>query len=827
MRSLIKNWRFLGLLLMVGVVLLLAGNQLLASTNDDYVETAGVIEAIGPDSLVVNGLTFWVDANTRVYGKHHRSLNFADLNAGDFVEVHAQVQADGSFLATRIQRKEMDEGEPGKLHTKGFIEAIGSDSLVVNGVTFWVNDQTRVRGEHDSWMQFSDLKAGDYVEIEAQRQMDGSYLALEIHLENQMRGFEVKGNIEAIGTDSLVVNGMTFWVDSLTQVLDKEDQPISFSDLQVNDFVEVRAQRLPDGSLYAYKIKKEEASSHFDEMEMKGLIQELGADYLVVNGLTIQVNASTRIEDEEGNPLSFSDLALNMYVEVKVQVQADGSYLALKIKLEESHNIYSKVEVRGTIDSLWTDNAGNNYLRVLGYDFLVDAATEIRGPHHQMFSYSDLALGMLVEVKGYQQSNGSYRAAEIHVEESNRYELEISSAIDTIYDQTVVVSGIPFQTDSATIIVDAFHNPMNFADLQIGMRVEVKGYRLSDGSYYAFKIKVEEFWQSVFEFEAQIDSVGANWILLMGQTIYVTDSTQILDENKMPVNFSYLQKGQWVHVRAWLSDTGQLIALKIRVKTKRPFDFETHATIDTIYANGLRAGGIDFLVDQNTEIYDHFDQPITLADLQIGMFVEIKAVQQTDGSYLATRIKVEGNPNFSYMNGALSGRAADMIIVGNASVQLTSQTVFLDEQFNVITLDQLPLGAQVNVWADYSTPTQPQAIQVQLSAPSSVTVIDNPLNPGVPKAYALEQNYPNPFNPTTVIPFTIAGNQWSRVRLEVFNILGQKVRTLFDGVVQGGHYTFTWDGRDQNGQLLPSGIYFYRLIVNEKPVQTRRMVFMK
>jgi hypothetical protein len=78
-----------------------------------------------------------------------------------------------------------------------------------------------------------------------------------------------------------------------------------------------------------------------------------------------------------------------------------------------------------------------------------------------------------------------------------------------------------------------------------------------------------------------------------------------------------------------------------------------------------------------------------------------------------------------------------------------------------------------------------------------------------PSRFVLHQNYPNPFNPTTIIRFDIPAR--SHVRLEVFNILGSLVKTLLDEGKDAGSYSITWDGTDNNGTLLPSELYFYRL----------------
>jgi len=83
----------------------------------------------------------------------------------------------------------------------------------------------------------------------------------------------------------------------------------------------------------------------------------------------------------------------------------------------------------------------------------------------------------------------------------------------------------------------------------------------------------------------------------------------------------------------------------------------------------------------------------------------------------------------------------------------------------------------------------------------------------IPQAFALFQNFPNPFNPSTTIRYLI-NKLRARVTIDVFNILGQRVRTLVDAVQQQGIHEVHWDGLADEGSESPSGIYFYRVNVD-------------
>ena len=91
----------------------------------------------------------------------------------------------------------------------------------------------------------------------------------------------------------------------------------------------------------------------------------------------------------------------------------------------------------------------------------------------------------------------------------------------------------------------------------------------------------------------------------------------------------------------------------------------------------------------------------------------------------------------------------------------------------------------------------------------------------LPAGFALGQNYPNPFNPSTIIPYQLPSSD--HVRLEVFNMLGQRLATLVDAERSAGAYTAQWDGTDATGRAVGAGVYIYRLSGNGATV-TRRMV---
>jgi hypothetical protein len=98
------------------------------------------------------------------------------------------------------------------------------------------------------------------------------------------------------------------------------------------------------------------------------------------------------------------------------------------------------------------------------------------------------------------------------------------------------------------------------------------------------------------------------------------------------------------------------------------------------------------------------------------------------------------------------------------------------------------------------------------------------INPGVQTKFKLTQNYPNPFNSTTRIKFSL--EKASNVNLTVYNLVGQKVRTLVEAKLDLGEYWIAWDGRDDWGMPVSSGIYLYRMKTDNYS-ELRKMILSK
>lgn len=129
-----------------------------------------------------------------------------------------------------------------------------------------------------------------------------------------------------------------------------------------------------------------------------------------------------------------------------------------------------------------------------------------------------------------------------------------------------------------------------------------------------------------------------------------------------------------------------------------------------------------------------------------------------------------------------------------------------DGQLVTLRPDSLPLVEDIETYFDYTGTDDENA------------------GGSRPDYFVLNQNLPNPFNPSTTIAYTIPAR--TRVKIEIFNILGQSVTTLVDETKPTGNYQIIWNGIDRQRAAVPSGIYLYRLQAG-KNVQTRKMILLR
>jgi hypothetical protein len=210
-------------------------------------------------------------------------------------------------------------------------------------------------------------------------------------------------------------------------------------------------------------------------------------------------------------------------------------------------------------------------------------------------------------------------------------------------------------------------------------------------------------------------------------------------------------------------------------------------------------------------------QFVTNPESYEGQLIEIDTVYKATGTWPTTPANVS-------------------LYVTNASKTDTVQ-LFIDFDSNIGgTEPAYPINV-VGIMSQYSSSTPPNN-GYEISPRDSADIVHTPGTAGVdnqfsgvPKNFELFNSYPNPFNPSTTISYGLP--QQSKVTLRVYSVLGQEIATLVDDVQGASYHKIQWNGKDDNGTQVSSGVYFFRIVAqpvdgkSQTFTQVRKMMLMK
>jgi len=376
----------------------LTGASIAALPQLGEVFFTGTVQAMSDTSVQIADIAFRTDGQT----------SWAqNLTVGSAVRVRALELPDSTRYAVDVQSAE------GFSASSSSVEFNFRDVVVSMGATSWVIGSRTVLVDASTLID-SGILAGNLVEVEG-RLVNNELLAGKITLEDSgnptpmpevtpmpagQAAIEVTGKLEAISSASLQVGGLTFAVNTTTEI---KDNPA------VGDIVKVEGTRAADGSLTALEVQL----ADFDKLpesgvvnaEIKGTVESIAPALWVIGGFNVAVDASTELS---------TSLAVGSFAKAEGKLQADGSLLAREIRPADENSSGggdqsgddngmssgdgNKVEFSGTVESI---SAG---LWVIGgKSVTVNAQTEISGSPK---------VGETVKVEAF-RSNGALTASEI------------------------------------------------------------------------------------------------------------------------------------------------------------------------------------------------------------------------------------------------------------------------------------------------------------------------------------------------------------------------------------------------------------------------------
>ncbi|MCF8242027.1 MAG: T9SS type A sorting domain-containing protein [Melioribacteraceae bacterium] len=185
------------------------------------------------------------------------------------------------------------------------------------------------------------------------------------------------------------------------------------------------------------------------------------------------------------------------------------------------------------------------------------------------------------------------------------------------------------------------------------------------------------------------------------------------------------------------------------------------------------------------------------------------------------------NTTISWILPTLSDSPLSYELEISDNAEMTDASVIDDINSPLFSIDDLEPNKEYfwrvrskNSEGDYSFYSQ----TTSFNTADELTAIEEKVEDAIPTEYSLDQNYPNPFNPTTQLRFAIPDA--GLVSLKIYNMLGQEVTTLISGYKEVGTYNVAWNGTDNFGNKVTSGVYIYRITAGDF-VQTKKMILLK
>lgn len=378
---------------------------------------------------------------------------------------------------------------------------------------------------------------------------------------------------------------------------------------------------------------------------------------------------------------------------------------------------------------------------------------------------------------------------------------------------------IKYSSAGDSIWVKRYNAPYDSNDIATDIVVDKNGNVYVTGISWEPDTTVPGWWQYNFTTLKYSHTGELLWENRLGPTCPYLDwaggSVHIAIDKDSNVIVSGSRAGcccSWVHLTAKYSQQGQLLWSKAYKGFS--YDIGVDSQSNIIVVGPTESGDstltdfllVKFSTDGESLWTSRFNDPIN---------------SNVYGSL--SNVDIDGN---IYVSGSIHDSVATYDVAtakfsqtGNLEWQITYDKSDVDypKDLTIDTAGSVYITGSSEVWG------QIQSLFVVKYSPVITDASDNKQGI-IPTIWSLSQNYPNPFNPSTTIRFTLPIS--GHVSLEIFNILGQRVKTVMNENLSAGYQQITWDGTDQHGKQVASGIYFYRLQTNDFS-ETKKMVLMR
>lgn len=401
-----------------------------------------------------------------------------------------------------------------------------------------------------------------------------------------------------------------------------------------------------------------------------GVVTGFGSVY--VNGVKYETGSSSF--DIDGQSGAESDLAVGQVVTLNGSVNADGV-------TGTATNISFADNVEGVVISTALDVNGVGTMNVMGQNVTVTDTTRFESEVVSIADMASISAGNLLEVSGYSQGDGNIIATHIEVKAASfsGQEMEVKGLVANLATgaQSFNIGSLVVEYGSATMDLEG-------KTLANGLYVEAKTVSaLSGSTMTASKVEIEgdgDMDIDVAEGEeikirGPITEVGADYIIVNGQTIYFDANT----EGEDGVDLGSLSVGMSLEVEAYMSADGRLVAMELENEQEDAYEIRAHLQAVNPANNTITVLGQSIQVNNATMMVDDRDEGYTpvrrfsLADLTAGQWIEVKFYRDQAQNLLATKLERDDDTATAgefKLEGLVESVSASSFSIGGIAVDL-------------------------------------------------------------------------------------------------------------------------------------------------------------
>lgn len=421
----------------------------------------GVITGFG--SVYVNGVEYETGSASVDIDGQAGTEN--DLAVGQMVTLHGSINANGiTGNATSISFSDNVEG----VVISTAIAADGTGSLDVMGQTVTVTAQTLFESELAGINLISDVVSGNIVEVSGFSQGDGNITAT--YIEAKASSFsgqvmEVKGLVSALDTGA-----KTFQIGSLVVDYGSATMELGSRVLANGLYVEAKTLSAISGNTMAASKVELESDGDMDidvaegeEIKIRGLITEVSADYIILNGQTVYFTGN--VESEDG--LALENLSIGMMVELEAYMSAAGQLMAMEVESEQEDDFSIRAHLQAV-------NMVNKTVTILGQTIHIDTNTMMRDERDEgvtpvrYFNLDDLLENNWIKVKFYRDATRGLVATRLERDDDNSAAgaFKMEGLVEQVDASTFMIAGV---------VIDLSH----YVTAAVGQELEVTGTYLN------------------------------------------------------------------------------------------------------------------------------------------------------------------------------------------------------------------------------------------------------------------------------------------------------------------------------------------------------------